>query len=274
LDICVIIAGDPLTTMQQITSLLLHRHPDNTASEYFHGACLDITVPASVPLQLDGTTVSLKDYLSKAEIAALREVPDKAQVLVTYTFSAMPHALGVAVPRTYNDELFEHRGADEESHTHEKQMAGHVKHHEQSGDTAQTTEQQQRTAAVETLPESQVRAGETDAQSHEEPVHELREKLPEALRRFFESSRKVTVVGKAPETGGEHTYIVAGTYMKSSTGESRPTAIVVDAETTVFNRQGDRLPADAVRELREGAVIAVEGKRSKRGVIHARQMML
>src|SRR5207245_1121104 len=73
LDVCVVTAGDPLTTMQQITSLLLRKKPDNLTAEYFHGAHLYIKVPATVPMQLDGSAVKLKDYLEKASYAALQQ---------------------------------------------------------------------------------------------------------------------------------------------------------------------------------------------------------
>ena len=45
LDVCVITAGSPLTTMQQILSLLLHRNPGNGSSEYLRGAQFWISVP-------------------------------------------------------------------------------------------------------------------------------------------------------------------------------------------------------------------------------------
>jgi len=38
LDVCVITAGNPLTTMQQLTSLLLRHHPDNVTAEFPGGA--------------------------------------------------------------------------------------------------------------------------------------------------------------------------------------------------------------------------------------------
>jgi YegS/Rv2252/BmrU family lipid kinase len=75
LDVCVITAGEPLTTIQQITSLLLRRKPDNTTAEYFHGAHLIITAPASVGLQLDGSAVKLKDYLCKPALSSGVEGP-------------------------------------------------------------------------------------------------------------------------------------------------------------------------------------------------------
>jgi YegS/Rv2252/BmrU family lipid kinase len=68
LDACVITAGDPLSTVQQITSLLLRRKPDNKTTEFFRGAHLSICVPASIALQLDGSTVRLKDLLCKSYI--------------------------------------------------------------------------------------------------------------------------------------------------------------------------------------------------------------
>src|SRR5579864_6966430 len=106
LNVCVITAGDPLTTIQQIVSLLLRRKPDNLTAEYFQGAHISISAPASIALQLDGSAVKLKDYLGKSDRKALIHKGDAAQVMVTYRFDAMPHALQIAIPRTYNDTLF------------------------------------------------------------------------------------------------------------------------------------------------------------------------
>src|SRR5450432_3237257 len=108
LDVCVITGGDPLGTMQQIASLLLRRKPDNTTAEYFHDAHLEITVPASVPLQLDGSAVKLKDYINKADYTKLQQTGEMEHTMVTYRFDAMPRALEIAIPQTYNYELFEH----------------------------------------------------------------------------------------------------------------------------------------------------------------------
>src|SRR5205823_3424223 len=101
LDVCVITAGDPLTTMQQIASLLLRRKPDNMTAEYFHGTHLSISVPASVGLQLDGSAVKLKDYLSKSDRKALQQTDDAEHIMVNYQFDAMTRALHVAIPSTY-----------------------------------------------------------------------------------------------------------------------------------------------------------------------------
>ena len=117
LDVCVITAGDPLTTLQQITSLLLRRKPDNLAAEYFHEAHLTISVPASIAMHLDGSAVKLKDYLSKADRTALQEAGDAEKLMVNYRFDAMPRALDVAIPCTYNGALFEHTEGPGKSHT-------------------------------------------------------------------------------------------------------------------------------------------------------------
>jgi YegS/Rv2252/BmrU family lipid kinase len=72
LDACVITAGDPLSTMQQIASLLFRRKPDNQTAQFFRGERLSIRVPASIALHLDGSAVKLKDYLSKSNRNALQ----------------------------------------------------------------------------------------------------------------------------------------------------------------------------------------------------------
>ena len=60
LDACVITAGDPLSTVQQIASFLLRHKPDNRKTKFFRGAQLSICVPASIALQLDGRTIIAK----------------------------------------------------------------------------------------------------------------------------------------------------------------------------------------------------------------------
>src|SRR2546430_12309774 len=115
LDACVITAGDPLSTVQQIASLLFRRKPDNRTTEFFRGAQLSICIPASIALQLDGSTVRLKDYLSKSDRKELQRAEDMKQVMVTYQFDALPRALQAAIPRTYTGPLFEKSDHDEAS---------------------------------------------------------------------------------------------------------------------------------------------------------------
>ncbi|MFL5625047.1 MAG: diacylglycerol/lipid kinase family protein [Ktedonobacteraceae bacterium] len=114
LDVCVITSGNPLKTMEQLTSLLLRHKPDATTSTFLHGAQISIRVPASIRLQLDGNAVDLQDYLDKSEQEALQQVPDPHEVMVNYQFKAEPHALRMAIPRTYDDALFQHRRVAEQ----------------------------------------------------------------------------------------------------------------------------------------------------------------
>jgi YegS/Rv2252/BmrU family lipid kinase len=257
LDVCVITAGDPLTTLQQITSLLLRKKPDNLTAEYFRGLQLYIRVPASVPMQLDGSAVKLKDYLKASDYDTLQQVRDAEQVMVTYRFNAMPRALQVAIPCTYDNTLFEQSGSREQQASDAKLP---VISHPRKGDETPTTLQHH----IE----------EEESQEHGEHSEDVQKELPGLVNALFEHGRKVGVVGKAPNAAKKHTYIIAGSIPKQSTGEMKPAAVVVNGNTTLFNREGMHVSADAVQELQEGATIVVEGKKNKRGVIHASRVVL
>ena len=86
--------------------------------------------------------------------------------------------------------------------------------------------------------------------------------------------RKVTVVGKVPNPELKDTYIIAGGTIKQATGETKPVAVVVNADTAILNRDGERVSFDEVRKVQEGMVLVVEGKKSKRGVIEATRMVM
>jgi YegS/Rv2252/BmrU family lipid kinase len=234
LDACVITAGDPLSTMQQIASLLFRRKPDNQTAQFFRGARLSIRVPASIALQLDGSAVKLKDYLSKSDRKVMQRAGDAEHVLVTYQFDALPSALQVAIPRTYDDALFE------------------SSHHER---TPQSPEQKE-TMRDATQQPGAFSAGEQQ-QSHEQ------------LDTLLEQGRKVTVVGVTPHADEKHMYIVAGTTSKAGTVETKPVAICIDNGTTLLKQTGEPAAAVEVEHLQENMEIVVEGKKSKRGVIHA-----
>src|SRR5207237_7211388 len=64
LDVCVIKAGNPLTSIEQITSFLFRRKPNTLNTEHFLGASIPLSVPASIQLQLYGIPVTLTDDLS------------------------------------------------------------------------------------------------------------------------------------------------------------------------------------------------------------------
>jgi len=268
LDVCVITGGDPLGTMQQIASLLLRRKPDNTTAEYFHDAHLEITVPASVPLQLDGSAVKLKDYLNKDDYTKLQQTGEMEHTMVTYRFDAMPHALEIAIPQTYNYELFEHTEEhenvqQEDASREQEHVTGGVRTHGHNGEDE--TAQQGHAVAVESRPKHDHNGNSGD---------EVKQEPLELVDKLLEDGRKVTVVGKAPLAGKKATYIIAGGTLKASTGETKPVAVVVNDKTALYNRQGEKLSAQAVEELQEGAAIVVEGDKSKRGVISATRMVI
>lgn len=243
LDVAVITAGNPLTTMQQLTSLLLRRKPDNLTTEHFHGSHLVLSLPASIDLQLDGSTVKLKDYLSKSDRAELAKA-DPEQVMVTYRFDAMPRALRVAIPNNYNDELFEKSSqkADGEQH-----YAEHEEQHPQDDQSSQ--HEDKRDAAEQQADLARAKA-------------------------FLEHGRKVTVVGISPNPEKKHTFIVAGATNKASTGELKPVAVCIDDDTTMIRSTGEHVTFAVLRELNEGDSIVVEGKKSKRGVIRASHVVV
>ncbi len=240
LDICVITSGDPLTTMQQIASLLLRHKPANLTAEYFHDSHLSITVPASIDLQLDGSTVKLTDYLSKADREALQRTEHAEQVMVTYCFEAMPRALQVAIPSTYNDALFEHHH-DRAYPTSAEQVEAGAQHISQEYN-------QQSEARYEAA------AGHIDA--------------------FVGHRRKVSVIGAAQNRDAKQMYIIAGTTEKRSTGEARTVAVRIDDNTTIIKHTGEHVPPTAVLSLQEGEEIVVEGKQNKRGVIRATRVVI
>ncbi len=244
LDICVITAGDPLSTMQQITALLLRRKPDNTTSEYFHGAHFTMSVPASINMQLDGSAVKLKDYLSKADRQALAQA-DAEHVMVNYRFDAMPRALQVAIPYTYDDALFE-------SGPGKKQVE--VLQQEQASD-----QQQQE---------------QTSTHHADEQANAQEQQMLEHVDALLNNGRRVTVVGVTPNPAKKDTYIIAGGTPKKSTGENKPIAVTIDDNTTIIRRTGEHLQPSIAKELTEGSTIVVEGKQSKRGVIHAKRMVI
>jgi len=243
LDVCVITAGNPLTTMQQIVSLLLRHQPDNLTAEHFQGAHFLLSVPASVALQLDGSAMKLKDYLSKSERAALKRSDESAEMMVTYRFDALPHALPMAIPRTYKGALFETSEAS-------------------AGEQAET--------------ESDKEAEQKDARQSEAVQHAEQEQQADLaqIEMFLEQGRKVKVVGVSAIPAQKETYILAGSITKQNTGEERPVALRIDARTLLRKKTGETLPLAAVSTLRAGETLVVTGKKRKRSVIIARQIVI
>jgi hypothetical protein len=219
-------------------------------------------------MQLDGSAVKLKDYLNASDYDTLQQVRDVEQVMVTYRFNAMPRALQIAIPCTYDNTLFEQSGSREQEASDAKSP---VMSHPHKGDETATT-LQHHSEEEESRASSQVH--QEESQEHGERSEDVQKELPALVNALFEHGRKVSVVGKAPHAARKDTYIIAGSTPKQSTGEMKPAAVVVNGNTSVFNREGMHVSADAVQELQEGATIVVEGKKNKRGVIHASRMVL
>ncbi|GLV59969.1 hypothetical protein KDH_67920 [Dictyobacter sp. S3.2.2.5] len=287
IDVCVITSGNALTTMQQLSSLLLRQKPDNTTAEYFKGAHLRIRVPASAPLQVDGSSIKLKDYLSSSDWEKLAHLNKEAldQVYITYQIDTLPQALPVAIPRTYDEELFEHtyHPADKDRVDHQESDPAptqRVRHglfsrHRKDDAKAVDTSAQKHTTAVETLTESELHSDDDKSEQEMEHVKELSKELPDVMDALASHGRKVAVYGKAPNASAPNTYVIAGEVQKRS-GQSDPGAVVVNEKTTIFDRQGRRISniEAAMRDLAEGAVIIVDGKCSKRNVVQAKRLVL
>ncbi|GCE28225.1 hypothetical protein KDA_37090 [Dictyobacter alpinus] len=287
IDVCVITAGNPLSTLQQVTSLLLRQKPDNTTAQYFKGSHLRIKVPATIALQVDGSAVKLKDYLSAADYKKLSKLDKEAQeqVFVTYQIDTLPQALPVAIPRAYDDELFEHgyhpedkqeqiTNAESAPSSGQKLKRGLFSRFTKEDDRSVETSSQKQTAVEETLASSEIKQ-EKISEKREEHQKELSRELPDVMESLSQHGRKVAVFAKAPNAAVSDTYVIAGAVQKSS-GQSAPGAVVVNAKTTIFDHHGhyvNDLNA-AMQELTEGAVVIVEGKRSKRNVVQAKRIVL
>lgn len=262
LDVCVITSRDALTTIEQVMSLLLRRKPDNVSAEYFHGPHLRISVPATIAMQVDGTAVKLKDYLGKQDRAAVRDAADPGQVMVTYRFDAMPKALSVAIPSNYDNALFESPRDRYTTQVADEQRAG-----EERRQTHEAGEQSAANQAEEQKRDDRDQRGGHDGQA------EAVDPLPPGQE--LQRASKVKVIGASRNPDKKQPfYVIAGTTTKQSTGESRPVAVRVNGNTTLLRRTGGvAAPAD-IEALPEGAEIAVEGKKSKRGVIAATAVVI
>ncbi len=239
LEVCVITAGTILKTIEQIASFLFRRRPDNATAEHFDGASITISVPASIDLQLDGSAVRLKDYLNKSDRKALQSAGNAEQVMVTYRFDAMPRAVQVAIPSTYNGALFEKPVAEGKPH-------------------APLQEQKDKGAA----------------QQNHGLVEEVQHESPELIATLLAHGHQVTVRGVASLPEKQHMYIIAGTVPHQMTGDTTPIAVLVDGSVTILRRSGEQVSPLMIQELREGALIVAAGKKSKYGVIRTTHIMI
>jgi YegS/Rv2252/BmrU family lipid kinase len=253
LDACVITKGNPLTTMQQISAMLLrHRLDDEDQNiRRFRGAHFSIRVPASIPLQLDGSRVRLKDYLGKAERKVL-EQEDSKDLVVDYRLDALPRAIQMAIPRTYDNALFE-----------DKRHEGTAMAHAGDGDVAVSRDKGGQQA------EEGKGEGERLSRSDEEGAH-----MPEDVEALLDGARNVSVVGGIANVNKKKAGIIAGNTTKQSTGEKLPVAVRSDQKTVIINKAGEHVSQAVVEKLPEGETIVVKGKKSKRGVIQATHFLV
>ncbi len=249
LDICVITAGDPLTTLQQIASLLLRRSPDQVTAEYFQGARLALRVPASIPLQLDGSAVKLKDYLSSSDRQALQEAEHPSEALVTYQFDARPRALRLAIPQQHNAALFQ--------------------------ETAEPGAAREQVPEQKRGPSSQELSPQPEEAATSQSAYQDGQKHPALVKALLEQGQKVKVTGAGPHPKKKKALILAGTSISQKSGKIKPLAIVLDEETVLMRSSGEKVTLAAAQTLKEGQEVIVGGKKNNKwGVMRATYLLL
>jgi diacylglycerol kinase family enzyme len=266
LDVCVIIAGDPLTTLEQIVSFLVRRKPDKAGARYLRGAHLSVSVPASIAMQLDGSAFDLKDYLKKSNWKAVQQADDYTRVIVNYRFDAMPRALAMAIPYTYDDSLFEEGPDRAKTRLTKEQRKDDELVETQADLKADTTQKESDAEHDDAKPQTASPASEGSA--------EEQHRADKQWAAFLDSGERVRVVDACPNPERRHAYIVAGAVTKENTGEYKPVAVRIDSRTTITRRTGEPIPAALVKTLKEAAEIIVQGKHDKRGVIKAKRVVV
>ncbi len=235
LELCVIREGNTLTTLQQISSLLFRHKPDPISARHFLATHFLITVPASIHMHLDGSAVQLEDYLNKSDREALLQTQNREHVKVTYRFDAVPHALRMAIPRTYDNTMLEHAAHQEESYTGNRQRA------------------------------------EKDTTKHHVT---LQSESSDLINMLQEQGYKVKVNGVGQVPNKRQTHIIAGSTVRQRTGETIPVAVRIDDDTVILSQTGEHAPLAQIQMLPDGAVVIAHGKKSKRGVINAKHVVL
>jgi diacylglycerol kinase family enzyme len=239
LELGIITTGSTIMTLQQITSLLFRHKTDSVTAKHFLATHFLITLPASIHIHLDGSAVQLEDYLNKPDREALRRELHREHVMVTYRFDAIPHALRIAIPRTYDNALFEHASRQEESYTDIQQR---------------------------------VDKGTVD---QDDKLHgKLQSESTDLVTMLTEHGYKVKLSGVATMQDKKHTSIFAGSMVNQRTGETVPVAVRINEDTLVLSQTGERLPHAFIEKVRDGAVVIAHGKKGKRGVIKAKHVVL
>ncbi len=239
LELCVITTGNTIMTLQQISSLLFRHKTDGMTAKHFLATHYLITLPASINIHLDGSAVKLEDYLNKPDREALHREQQREHIMVTYRFDAVPHALQTAIPRTYNNALFEHAGQQVESSTAIQQQT------------------------------------EKDTVDQGDKLHErLQGESTDLVNMLMEHGYKVKVTGVATVPNKRQVSIFAGSTVNQRTGETMPVAVRIDEDTLVLSHTGERLPHAYLEKVQDGAVVIAHGKKTKLAVIKAKHVML
>ncbi|MGH7655582.1 MAG: diacylglycerol/lipid kinase family protein [Gemmatimonadaceae bacterium] len=106
LDLSLITARSRFSALMQVITVLLRRRPAHSHTMATRSACFQVSAPASVDLQLDGSTVKLKKYLNAETRAVLERAGDGVGVTANYRFDAVEGALLIAIPSAYGGALF------------------------------------------------------------------------------------------------------------------------------------------------------------------------
>jgi diacylglycerol kinase family enzyme len=239
LELCVITSGNTITTLQQISSLLFRHKPDTMTARHFLASHFLITVPASIHMHLDGSAAQLEDYLNKSDREALLQEQNREHVMVTYRFDAIPHAVQVAIPTTYDGALFEKATSEEKPHV--------------------PLQEQKDIGATE---------------QHLRHIEEVQNESRELIATLLANGHQVSVKGVASQAQKQHTYIIAGTVPHRITGDTIPVAVCVDESVTILKHSGEHVPSSIIQELQAGAVIVAAGKKSKYGVIRTSHIVI
>jgi diacylglycerol kinase family enzyme len=238
LNVCVITADSPLKNAEQALSFLVRRKLDEKMTRYLRGSQISIRVPAATAMQVDGSVVKLEDYVCKAERDALRQVNDTGEVMVTYRFDAVPAAVQMAVPRTYDGTLFQ-----------------------EVARTGQGQRPRVERSNKEAFPVQRNGAQSGKSQGGNQQGNGS-----------LQNGYPLTVIGVAHHPAKPDTYIIAGRFKKQGTDESEVVAVQVNDRTQVLRQDDERVPSTEIQAVQEGLEIVVEGDKSKRGVLRARSI--
>ncbi|GAC1371239.1 MAG: hypothetical protein NVS2B12_21890 [Ktedonobacteraceae bacterium] len=86
-----------LFSFSELEHLLFHPYQDSSFS---------LMLPASVALELDGSSIQVADFMSSQDRARLQSVSEANNAMITFRFEVKSLALPMAIPQGYVGELF------------------------------------------------------------------------------------------------------------------------------------------------------------------------